>query len=81
MLDCFVWGLKPAVQHEVLKDNLTTFSDTFMIANRIGLLDNYLGEMNPFAYIHPQFNRKCNSMEYNDPKSYAPMELYAEFAR
>ena len=51
-----------------------------MIAKIIGQLDNYLGEMHPSAYAYLQYNIKYNSMQYNYPKGYEPMELYTAFA-
>ena len=58
MLDWFVYGLKPMVQCKILKDNPSKFSDTYIITEIIGWLDNYFGEMHPFVYAYQWPNRK-----------------------
>ena len=44
--------LKLEVQCKVLKDNLLTFSDIYMIAKRIGIINDSLVEIHPYAYTH-----------------------------
>ena len=80
MINWFISGLKPVVQCKFLKDKPIMLSDACTIAKRIGWLDNYLGEMHPFAYAYPQYNSQCNSMQHNNPTCYAPMDHNAAFA-
>ena len=63
MLDWLIQGLKPMVQHKILKDNPTTFSNACIIAEIISWLDDYLGEMHPSAYAYPQCNSKHSGMQ------------------
>ena len=77
MLDWFIQGFKPTMQHKVLKDNPSTFLDTCMLTERIGMFDVYLVEC--IYHCMLQYNNRCKSMQY-DPKGYAPTKLDAAFA-
>ena len=68
MIDWFVQEIYPKVQYKVQKDNLSIFLDACVLAERVGHLDNYLGE----TYS----NSSCKSNgAVHDSKRYIPMDL------
>ena len=71
VLDWFVQGLNPEVQHKVLKDNPVAFSDACILAERIGCFYNYLREKRGNGLY------RYNKAE-NHPTGYTPMDLTAE---
>ena len=55
MLEWFIWGLKAALKHKVLKYKQFILSNACMIAEKIGLLDVYPGK---YIFLHMHI---CNT--------------------
>ena len=73
MINQFIRALKPAVQREVLKNNLSTFLDVHVLAKSMGFLDDYLEDAWQWALGLCKYNGAVH-----DPISYVPIDLDAK---